>query len=368
MAAEAASIPSETDSSPSSRDAATFQSELVLTNPPVAQTATLTYTELFPCGRRGERSPLAFSPASKDHPLGHRLPPPEPHRHRPEGLGHLRWCPGGHLHSGTSVSQPLCCRPMAAPVNGTGPGDTASSTPHWSQLRGDERGVGLRPEAGCHRPLEPRGREPGDAGDPITFKVDVWDGDTGQLAGLTVPPTLSPRRLDPDRRRPEILRLPRIRARHEAHRVRAVPRSRRRERRRRSRTGARRTGHMGRGGSADRVVLRGTRPARLAYPNRPVLSQSTPRSSRPARSRQLPVFAANMKNAGGLSGAVGTGDDRPADLHVRRRCVAGDDAPVAFNACKAFFDPEFDPELRLPRCGVLAASDPASREPDDDLT
>jgi len=195
VTAEAAAMPSEMRLLPVLIESASFQSELVLTNPlPVPQTAALTYVEsLTPGPGAGGSLTLTFLPGEQ------KIIPGAIDYLRQEGVA---IGPKGSIYAGalsvvfmngTTASSGFVGARTAAPVGGTGPGEyglfypgigpsVAASAEAWV--------YGLQQNGGNRSNLAVANL--GDGGDPITFRLDVYDGDTGRLAGSTSPPALAP--------------------------------------------------------------------------------------------------------------------------------------------------------------------------------
>ena len=188
-------MPSEMRLLPVLVESATFQSELVLTNPlPVPQTAALTYVEsLSPGSGAGGSLTLSFLPGEQ------KIIPGAIDYLRQHGVavGPTGTTYAGALsvvfNNGTTTSSGFVGARTAALVNGTGPGEyglfypgvgpsIAATTEAWV--------YGLQQNDGNRSNLALANL--GDGGDPITFRLDVFDGDTGQLAGSISPPALAP--------------------------------------------------------------------------------------------------------------------------------------------------------------------------------
>ena len=194
--AERASPPAETLFLPVLVETGTFQSELVLTNPVMtAQTAVLNYVEsASPGSGAGGSLTLSFQPGEqkiiagaidffrqRGIPIG------------PKGSGTYAGALSVTFTSGASVSTGFVGARTAAPVDGTGPGEygvfypgigasSAALTEAWV--------YGLQQNGANRSNLAVVNL--GDSGDPITVRVDVYDGDTGQLAGSATPAPLAP--------------------------------------------------------------------------------------------------------------------------------------------------------------------------------
>ncbi len=177
-------------------ESGSFQSELVLTNPlSVPQTASLTFVESSsPTLGTGGSLTLSFLPGEQkiipgalDYLRQHGV------SIGPKGSATYAGTLSVTFQSGTSVSTGFVGARTATPVGGTGPGEYGlfypGTGPSFAAL--NEAWVyGLQQNAGNRSNVAVANL--GDAGDSIIYRIDVYDGDTGQLAGSISPPTLAP--------------------------------------------------------------------------------------------------------------------------------------------------------------------------------
>jgi hypothetical protein len=195
LAAEPASMPAEARLLPVLVETATYQSELVLTNPAsTGQTALLDYFEsASPASGAGGSLTLSFQPGEQKVISGAI----DYLRQHGVAIGPKGSTYAGALSitfmSGASVSSGFVGARTAAPVNGTGPGEYglfySGIGPSFAALA-EAWIYGLQQDAGDRSNLAVANL--GDDGDAVTFRVDVYNGNTGQLAGSTSPVTLSP--------------------------------------------------------------------------------------------------------------------------------------------------------------------------------
>ena len=195
VAAEADLLPAETQLLPVLVESAAFQSELVLTNPlSVSQTARLTYVEsLSPAGGTGGSVTLSLAPGEqqilpgaidflrqKGISLG------------PKGSATFAGALSVAFENGGSASTGFVGARTAAPADGgsgeyglfypgLGPG-FAASTEAWV--------YGLQQNTSNHSNVAVANL--GDAGAAISLRIDVYDGDTGRMAGSVSPAALAP--------------------------------------------------------------------------------------------------------------------------------------------------------------------------------
>lgn len=195
VAAEAALLPAETRLLPVLVESAAFQTELVLTNPlAVAQTAKLTYVEsLAPAGGTGGSVTLNLAPGEqKILPGAIDFLRQKSASIGPKGSATFAGALSVNFKNGGTASTGFVGARTSAPASG-GAGEYglfypglgpsfAASTEAWI--------YGLRQDVSDRSNLAVTNL--GDAGGSITFKVDVYDGDTGHLAGSTAAATLAP--------------------------------------------------------------------------------------------------------------------------------------------------------------------------------
>jgi hypothetical protein len=195
LAGESASPPTEARLLPVIVESATFQSELVLTNPlNASQTAILTYVEsASPGGGSGGTVNLNFQPGEqKIVPAAIDFLRQQGIAIGPKGSATFAGALSVTFKNGSSVSTGFVGARTAAPLNGTGPGEYglfysgigpsfAATSEAWV--------YGLSQDGANRSNLAVANL--GDVGGPITFKVDVYDGNTGHLAGSTSPATLA---------------------------------------------------------------------------------------------------------------------------------------------------------------------------------
>ncbi len=348
VAAEPASMPAETRVLPVLVESAAFQSELILTNPnTVPQTATLTYVEsAFPGSGGGGSATLSFEageqkiiPSALDYLRQHGI-----------ALGPKGPTYAGALSvtflNGSARSSGFAGARTAAEVNGTDQGEYGLFYPAIgpSFAATNEAWVyGLTQNGGNRSNLAVANL--GDAGDPITFRVDVYNGDTGQLAGSASPAPLAPGAwsqvnavLQPFGVANGYVRVVKLTG-NDRFLVYGVVND---------------GGAPGQGTSdGSYVAAQPVAPVTsfsvgldltLTYPDLPILSDEHTTVIPPAPgSDKYLVFAANMRNAAGLSGPVvlETTDLRTFTFAAGYTSPVMT-APIAFSTCKAFYDPEFD--------------------------
>lgn len=196
VSAEPFGMPAEMRLLPVLVESAAYQSELVLTNPSAtAQTAVLSYVEsASPAGGAGGTVTLSLQPGEQkiipgaiDYLRANHI------SIGPKGSATFAGALSVTFKSGTSVSSGFVGARTAAPVDGTGPGEYGlfypGVGPSFAAL--NEAWVyGLAQDAGDRSNLAVANL--GDAGDPISFRVDVYNGSTGQLTGSTSAATLAP--------------------------------------------------------------------------------------------------------------------------------------------------------------------------------
>ncbi len=196
VAAEADLLPPETRFLPVLVESAAFQSELVLTNPlAVPQTANLTYVEsLAPTGGGGGSVTLSLAPGEQQILPGAI----DFLRQRgislgPKGSATFAGALSVTFQKASGVASGFAGARTSAPVTGTGPGEYglfyaslgpsfAASTEAWI--------YGLQQNLSNHSNLAVVNL--GDVGTAISFRIDVYDGDTGRLAGSLSPAALAP--------------------------------------------------------------------------------------------------------------------------------------------------------------------------------
>jgi hypothetical protein len=348
VAAEPASTPAEKRLLPVLVETATYQSELVLTNPAsTGQTALLDYVEsASPASGAGGSLTLSFQPGEQKIISGAI----DYLRQHGVAIGPKGSTYAGALSitfmSGESVSSGFVGARTAAPVNGTGPGEYGlfypGVGPSFAAL--SEAWVyGLQQNGSNRSNLAVANL--GDTGDPLAFRVDVYDGNTGRLAGSATPAALAPgawsqinavlQSFGVANGYVHVVKL----AGNDHFLVYGVVND---------------GGAPGQGTSDGSYVAGQAVPPitlfsvgpdlTLTYPNLPVLSDEHTTIIPPAPgSDTYLVFAANMKNAGGLSGPVVL---ETTDLRTFAFAAGYTSpvmtAPIAFSTCKAFYDPEFD--------------------------
>jgi hypothetical protein len=175
-------------------ESATFESELVLTNPTAAaQTVTLTYVESFaPEGGAGGTTAVVLLPAEQRivpraidflRQRGVAVGPRGAATHAGSLLVEFRT--GGSMSSGFAGAR------TAAPAPGGGAYGLFSPATGRSSAATSETWVyGLRQDSGARSNLAVTAC-PGD-GDGLSFRVDVFDGVTGLPAGSTGAISLAP--------------------------------------------------------------------------------------------------------------------------------------------------------------------------------
>lgn len=196
VAAEPASMPAEARLLPVLVESAAYQSELVLTNPSsTAQTALLSYVEsASPAGGAGGTVTLSFQPGEQkiipgaiDYLRTNHI------SIGPKGSANFAGALLVTFKSGASVSSGFVGARTSAPVNGTGPGEYGlfypGVGPSFAALA-EAWVYGLEQSGGDRSNLAVANL--GDAGDAVAFRVDVYDGNTGLLAGSTSPAPLAP--------------------------------------------------------------------------------------------------------------------------------------------------------------------------------
>ena len=196
VAVEPALLPAEARVLPVLVESAAYESELVLTNPlNVAQTATLTYVEsASPAGGSGGTATLSFQPGEQKIVAGAiDFLRKQGIAIAPKGSATFAGALSVTFKNGASVSSGFVGARAASQVNGTGPGEYglfyagvgpsfAASSEAWV--------YGLQQNGSNRSNLAVASL--GDVGGALSFRVDVFDGDTGKLAGSTAPATLSP--------------------------------------------------------------------------------------------------------------------------------------------------------------------------------
>jgi hypothetical protein len=196
VAAEPASMPAEMRLLPVLVESTTYQSELVLTNSSAtAQTALLSYVEsASPAGGAGGTVTLSFQageqkiiPGAVDYLRSNHI------SIGPKGSATFAGALSVTFKSGANVSSGFVGARTAAPVGGTGPGEYGlfypGIGPSFAALA-EAWVYGLEQDTGERSNLAIANL--GDAGDAVAFRVDVYDGNTGLLAGSTSPAPLAP--------------------------------------------------------------------------------------------------------------------------------------------------------------------------------
>ena len=348
LAAQSGSMPTEALLLPVLVESDSFQSELTLTNPlGVAQTAMLTYVEsASPASGAGRTVTLDFAPGEQkilpgaiDYLRQHGV------EIGPKGPTYAGALTVAFLNAGARSSGFAGARTASA-VGGTGPGEYglfyAAAGPSFAATF-EAWVYGLQQNAGNRANLAIANL--GDAGDAVTVRVDVYDGDTGTLAGSATPAPLAAggwTQLN------AVLQGFGV-ANGYAHVVKTGGASRILA------YGVVNDGASPGQGTSDGSYVAGQPVApitsfsvstdiALAYPNLPILSDEHTTVIPPARgSDTYLVFAANGKNAGGLAGPVvlETTDLRTFTFAAGYASPVMT-APVAFLSCKASYDPEFD--------------------------
>ncbi len=346
--AEPATMPAEMRLLPVLVESPTFQSELVLTNPlAVPQTAKLSYVEsLSPASGGGGSVTLNFLPGEQ------KIIPAAIDFLRQQGIA---IGPKGPTYAGAlavtflnggAPSYGFAGARTAAPAGGTGPGEYGLFYPGSgpSLAAQNEAWVyGLQQNAANRSNLAVANL--GDAGDSITYRLDVYGGDAGRLAGSTSPPALAPGAW---------LQINSVLssfgvANGYVHVVKLSGDSRFLP------YGVVNDGRAPGEGTSDGSYVAGQAISpitsfsvgpdlALTYPDLPVLSDEHTTVMPPAPgSDTYLVFAANMRGAGGLSGPVvlETTDLRSFTFAAGYTSPVMT-APLPFTTCKAFYDPEFD--------------------------
>lgn len=365
LAAEPGSPPSETLVLPVLVESAAYQTELTLTNPlSSAQTATLAYVESASPGA-GAGGSVTLSFAAGEQKI------------IPGAIDFLRQNgaaigPKGPTYAGAlsvafqnagARSYGFAGARTAAPVGGTGPGEYGL---FYAGVGPSDAAVfeawvyGLQQNASNRSNLAVANL--GDAGDAIGIRVDVYDGNTGLLAGSASPASLAAggwTQLN------AVLQSFGV-VNGYAHVVKL--------------SGASRFlvyGVVNDGGAPGQGTSDGSYVAglpvppvtsfsvgpdiALTYPTLPVLSDEHTTVFPPAAgSNKYLVFAANGKNASNLAGPVVL---ESADLRTFA-FASGYTSPVMtaawpFTTCKAFWDPEFDLNYASPGSVVQDPTRPA---------
>jgi hypothetical protein len=365
VAAEPGAPPAEPRLLPVLVESAAFQTELTLTNPLSSpQSATLTYVEsASPGSGAGGSVTLSFAageqkiiPGAVDflRQNGAAIGPKGPTY---AGALSVTFRNAGARSSGFAGAR------TAAPVGGTGPGEYglfyAGVGPSFAAVF-EAWVYGLQQNAASRSNLAVSNL--GDAGDAVTFRVDVYDGATGLLAGSTSPATLAPggwTQLN------AVLQAFGV-ANGYAHVVKLSGSSRFLV------YGVVNDGGAPGQGTSDGSYVAGQAVApitsfsvgpdiALSYPNLPILADEHTTVFPPAAgSNEYLVFAALAKNASNLSGAVVL---QTTDLRTFT-FAPGYTSPVMtaawpFTTCKAFFDPEFDLNYASPGSVVQDPTRPA---------
>ncbi len=366
VAAESASMPLEMRLLPVLVESSSFQSELVLTNPlSVPQTATLSYVESYsPSGGAGGTITLDFQPGEQKiiesaidflRQNGVAVGPKGAATYA--GALSVTFLNAGARSTGFAGAR------TAAPVGGTGPGEYGlfypGTGPSFAAL--NEAWVyGLEQNAGNRSNLAVANL--GDAGDSVTFRIDVYDGNTGLLAGSLTPPALPPGGWYQIN---SVLQKFSVASGY-AHAVKLSGNSRFLA------YGVVNDGGAPGQGTSDGsfVAAQAVAPITsfsvgpditLTYPNLPVLSDEHTTVFPPAQgSDKYLIFAANMKNAGNLAGPVVL---ETTDLRTFT-FASGYTSPVMtaawpFTTCKPMYDPEFDLNYASPGSVVQDPTRPA---------
>jgi hypothetical protein len=196
VGAETSLMPAEMRVVPVLVESAAYQSELVLTNPSSAtQTAVLTYVESSaPAGGAGGSVTLNFQPGEqKIIPGAIDFLRQKGVAIGPNGSASFAGALSVTFKNGATVSSGFAGARTAAPASGAGSGEYGLFTPSLGPsfaASSDAWVYGLRQDGSNRSNLAVMNL--GDSGGSITLKVDVYDGDTGQLAGSTSPATLGP--------------------------------------------------------------------------------------------------------------------------------------------------------------------------------
>lgn len=347
--AEPAAMPTESRLLPVLVESAAYQSELVLTNPiPSAQTAILTYVEsASPGSGPGGAVTLAFQPGEQKiipsaidflRRNGAAIGPKGPTY---AGAMTVTFTSSGLRSSGFAGAR------TAAAINGTGPGEYglfypaigpsfAAFTESWV--------YDLQQNGGNRANLAVANL--GDSGDPITYRVDVYDGETGRLAGATTPAALAPGGWTQIN---AVLQSFNV-ANGYAHVVKLTGSDHFLV------YGVVNDGGAPGQGTSDGSYIGGEPIGAVSsfsvgsdetptYPSSLTILPDEHTTFLPpeAGSDKYLVFAANMKNAAGLAGPVAL---ETTDLRTFTFAAGYTSpvmvAPVPFTKCKATFDPEFD--------------------------
>ncbi len=187
---ELAALPAEARLVPVLVESATFQSELVLTNPTAAPaTATLTYVEsASPQGGAGGTVTLAFGPGEQ------KILPAAVDFLRRQGAalgpkGSATFAGSLLVAFNVGATRGFAGARTSAPASGGGGYGLFSAGAGISAAAGTETWVfGLQQNAASRSNLAVAAG-PGGGG---TFRVDVYDGDTGRFAGSAPPLALAP--------------------------------------------------------------------------------------------------------------------------------------------------------------------------------
>ena len=365
LAAEPAAMPAEPRLLPVLVESAAFQTELTLTNPlSSAQTATLTYVEsASPAGGVGGSVTLTFAageqkilPGAVDYLRQHGA------AIGPKGPTYAGALSVAFQNAGVRSSGFVGARTASA-AGGTGPGEYGL---FYAGIGSSFAAVfetwvyGLQQDAANRANLAIANL--GDAGDAVAIRVDVYDGNTGLLAGSTSPAPLAAggwTQLN------AVLQSFGVANGY----VRVVKLS---GNSRFLAYGVVNDGSAPGQGTSDGSYVSGQAVVPVAsfsvgpditltYPNLPVLSDEHTTVIPPASgSGPYLVFAANMKNAAGLGGPVVL---ETTDLRTFT-FASGYASPVMtapwpFTTCKAFYDPEFDLNYASPGSVVQDPTKPA---------
>jgi hypothetical protein len=365
IAAEPDTPPAEPRLLPVLVESATYQTELTLTNPLSSpQTATLTYVESASPGS-GIGGIVTLNFAAGEQKI---IPGAIDFLRRngaaigPKGSTYAGALSVAFLNAGARSSGFAGAR-TAAPVGGTGPGEYglfyAGTGPSFAGVW-EAWVYGLRQDASSRSNLAVSNL--GDAGDSVAFRVDVYDGTTGLLAGSTTPAPLSPGGWT----QLNAVLQPFGVANGYAHVVKLSGNSRFLV------YGVVNDGAAPGQGTSDGSYVAGQAIApvtsfsvgpdiALTYPNLPILADEHTTVFPPAAgSTKYLVFAANAKNASNLAGPVVL---ETADLRTFT-FASGYASPVMtaawpFTTCKAFFDSEFDLNYASPGSVVQDPTRPA---------
>jgi hypothetical protein len=196
LPAEPFPLPSEPRLLPVLVESAAYQSELVLTNPLNApQVATLTYVEsASPAGGAGGSTTVSLAageqkiiPGAIDFLRQNEV------AIGPKGSATFAGALSVTFNNGASASSGFAGARTASPVGGTGPGEYGlfyAGLGRSYAVTNEAWAYGLQ-QNGANRSNLAVGNL-GDAGDAVILRVDVYNGDTGQLAGSASPLTLRP--------------------------------------------------------------------------------------------------------------------------------------------------------------------------------